>query len=134
MLYARRIILGVLAFAAGGCAASIDGAWTGVMEIDLNQHSASRKSVAPDQVGVTFTFAVKGNEVTGSMVVNKGNKPDKWIIRKGRIVGSAISFEAFRRKSGTMDVQAWNGTITATEIKLSRGMKGLGRQVILKRK
>ncbi len=113
--------------------AAIDGVWVGDVPLDLNQHSASKKKEAPKMVPMKVTFASKGNTLTGMMTIYKGNKPDVWTLRKGRVVGNAISFEVYRQTKTGMEEMRWDGVLQGETLKLTRGLKALGRQVLLHR-
>jgi len=130
---AQAFVLFALVSALPLWCASIDGTWVGEMSADLNQHSESRKAEQPKLIPIHVVLKAKGNVLDGVMTIDKGNKPDIWLLRKGRIVGNHLSFEVYRQTKSGLEEMRWDGVLNGDVLKLSRGLKGLGRQVLLHR-
>jgi hypothetical protein len=92
-------------------AADIDGKWAGKW-VGKNE-----------EIFLTFTFKAVGSMLTGT--VENSYAPGAAEIRKGRIVGRALSFVVIRDIGGADVAVEWTGTLAGDKLALHRSIKGI---------
>jgi hypothetical protein len=100
-------------------AADIDGKWTGQVQGRNGPQSQ------------TLMLKASGNTLTGSIQGGRGGPVD---ISNGTVDGNTVSFEVVREFGGNQITQAYKGTLSGGELKLTvSGGRGEPRDVTYKK-
>jgi uncharacterized protein (DUF2141 family) len=70
----------------------------------------------------TFVFKMEGGKLTGSMTTGQRETA----ITEGQVTGDAISFVVVQSRGGTDMKNIYKGTVSGTEMKLTRSREGGG--------
>jgi len=120
----RRLVflaLLTLAVTAPALAQDINGVWRGSIE--------GRRG--PQEI--SFTFKAEGSTLTGSVTTQGRGGPMENPIMEGKIEGSTISFQATQAGRGGEITITYTGTISGTEIKMTRQGRGGPTEFVLKK-
>jgi len=106
------VLLAVLAlFAITASAADVTGKWVAQMP---GRDGGTQE--------ITFMFKMEGGKLTGSMTTAQGQTA----ITSGEVSGDAISFVVIQSRGGTDVKNIYKGTVSGTEMKLTRTREGGG--------
>jgi hypothetical protein len=114
--------LALALFAIGTLAADVNGTWT-----------AQMPGRGGDPQEATMTFQAKGEQLTGSITTQRGERP----IENGKITGDDISFNQTMEFGGNKVTILYKGKVVGDEIRFTRqreGGQGQAREFVAKRK
>ncbi len=119
-IFVVTVVLGLTAWLAFG--ADISGVWT-----------AQVPGRGGDPQETTFNFKVSGDQLTGSVVTSRGERP----IENGKVVGDDVSFTQTMEFGGNQVKLLFKGKVSGSEIKFTRQREGSdapAREFVAKKK